>query len=341
MTTTQARPWLQDGVDVEGLKTTKEALESANLDFEVLKLPTFARAPNGVEIIEGESVPVFNEVVGPYFYTIREDTQAVLGCVGASYKVIQTREAMAFFDAAIGPDALCIDAVGQTHNGARLWLAAKVPDQIVIKGDDVIDRYILLTVGHDGHWGVNALFTGVRPSCINTVTAAIRNAGKTGKMILKVRHTTNASKNLKEALNVVAKESKYWQIAQGAFRRMAEVEVNHEDLDNFLANMFPAGKIEDEGTEKLNKQTKDRRAYVKWAFENAPGADLAGNTVYGAYNAYTYWLDNSARAVADKAFEGMPLEGARRVKGSAWESSNFASGAKLRQKAMDLALQMV
>jgi len=341
--TTQAptRPWLTEGSEIEGLKTTHEALADANLDFTVEKVQTIARVPNGTEDMEGEQVPVFKEVEAPFFYTVRMDTKQVLGCVGKSYTVVQTHEAVKFFDEALGENAYCIDSVGQINNGSRLWLAAKVPESVVIAKDDIVDRYILLTVGHDGHWGVNALFTGIRPLCANTVTAAMRGAKAEGRQIIKVKHTTNAQKNLKNALQLVAQEKKFWGRLAPAFQKMATLHITADVVDEYLESVFPSTKKDDNGDLVPAKQTKDRRDFVKWALDYSPGAAEAGHTVWGLYNAYTWWVDHSEKAVKDKAYVGMPTDGTRKVKGSAWENTTFASGAKLRQKALDVALSMV
>lgn len=323
-------PWHREGKAVDGLMTTSEALVNGGVNFTVSKHQTSAEVKHPTL-----DCPV--KVKAPYSYIVRDDTLDVLGMVGNKYEIIQTKDAVGFFDAAIGAGAACIDTVGALGKGGRVWLAARMPDSVVVKGDDVIDRYLMLVVGHDGHLGVNAMHTGIRPVCSNTVSAAMKG----GKSVIKIRHTANAHKNLDRALKLVAADNIYWKTIRPAFQMMATTDISTEKVNTFFDRMFPATKKDDEGNPALAKQTVDRRAFVTWALDNSPGADMAGKTVWGLYNAYTFWLDHSADAVKSKLYPGIPEVGFRQTKGAGWENSIFATGAKLRDKAFNSLAAML
>src|SRR5580704_10895955 len=88
------KAWHGLGQIVEGYPTSKEALELAGLDYEVIKTPNIHRIGDGMETISKTS-----------FFTFRKDTGDILGDrIGADYKVVQNVDAFAFFDSIVGGD---------------------------------------------------------------------------------------------------------------------------------------------------------------------------------------------------------------------------------------------
>ncbi|MFX9626919.1 alpha/beta hydrolase, partial [Acinetobacter baumannii] len=77
------KAWHGLGQIVEDYPTSKEALQFAGLDFEVVKRPNTHRLDDGTEIISKTS-----------FYTYRPDTGAILGDrLGKDYEVVQNIDA--------------------------------------------------------------------------------------------------------------------------------------------------------------------------------------------------------------------------------------------------------
>lgn len=98
----QQKAWHGLGQIVEGYPTSREALQLAGLDFKVEKMPNIHRIADGTETISGSS-----------FFTYRTDNGEVLGDrVGADYKVVQNRDAFAFFDAIVGGDGIQYETAG-------------------------------------------------------------------------------------------------------------------------------------------------------------------------------------------------------------------------------------
>src|SRR5579875_3812619 len=88
------KAWHGLGQIVEGYPTSKEALQLAGLDYEVIKMPNIHRLRNGKEIVSTNS-----------FFTYRTDTGEVLGDkLGSDYNIVQNVDAFSFFDAIVGGD---------------------------------------------------------------------------------------------------------------------------------------------------------------------------------------------------------------------------------------------
>ena len=64
------------------------------------------------------------------------------------------------------------------HAYSAVKIDAKLPDRIRVIGDDITDKYLLLSNSHDGHGAVQVKFTPIRVVCNNTLTMAL-NRGPT------------------------------------------------------------------------------------------------------------------------------------------------------------------
>ena len=308
------KAWHGLGIAVAGLMTVREALIAGGVDYEVEKRPIWAE-DNGFATV----------AVPGHFATLRTDTMQPLGVVGSRYEVVQNRDALSFFDPALGENAAAIDCVGSLAGGKRAFILAKIPEIVEIVPGDAIERYLLFSNSHDGSSAVEVLFTPVRVVCQNTLSAALSGTkrGKAGRV--SIRHTAGAKERLEAAHEVLAQEKDYFGKIHGAFEYLANTEVNRAQVASFVRDLFPAKADKTTGKTKVSTKTRKRRQALVKAFETSPGADMAGNTAWGLYNAATWFIDHE-RALPEGS--------------DAWEASVVGSGVGLRQSAFDLALAL-
>lgn len=195
-------------INVEGCITSKEVMEKSGLDFTVEKCRIFAEmTPNGKfdrnqpDLLEGinskgllKNYNVVNNAYGIY----RTDYNIPLGLVKERYEPVQNVDAFKFFDNAIGANRALWQTAGFFGNGERIFVSAKLPDDIVVHGDKV-DSYLVFTNSHDGSTGVKILFTPIRVVCQNTLNAAI----KTSTNYISFRHTKNVHSNIDIASEIL------------------------------------------------------------------------------------------------------------------------------------------
>ena len=193
----KGKPWEGAGaVNVEDCQTAREVITKSKLNFTVAKCEVVAKMP--IKDFSDEALDRFKEIengamvygnniyreVPNSFATYRTDYNIPLGNVKSKYTVVQNIDAFNFFDKAIGRDKAIWQTAGAFGNGERIFVSAKLPDNILVNGSDPIETYLVFTNTHDGSSGVKILFTPIRVICQNTLNAAIRGASN----IVTFRH---------------------------------------------------------------------------------------------------------------------------------------------------------
>lgn len=322
-------PWHKLGTKVPGLMKTREAIIAGGLDYFV-DLTTLMTPPSMGVDEKGNITTLAGIECKTAKATVRRDTRKILGVVGPDYQVIQNTEVFAFFDEALGKGVAAIETVGALGDGERIFAMAKMPEMIEVVKNDVVERYLLLTAAHNGEGAVKVLFTPVRVVCNNTLTAALRGA----RNVVSIKHTKHAKDNLKEAHKILEKNENFWTKTQEALGYLASKDMDKDAVKNFLKSLFPTKKIEEENSddasqdeEEPSKRVQNIQADIERFFDGqATGADLAGKTRWGMFNAVTHYIDHD-RTLRTRKDGTTPHR---------WEASIFGLGAGLRQRALDL-----
>lgn len=171
-------PWHGLCQKLDGPATAAEAIRAANLDWKVEKTP--------LHIHQGKLYPK----VPDRFVIVRQDQAAsdapptVQGIVGRDYTPLQNREAFDWFDPIADGAKAIYHTAGALGDGERVWILAKLPDAIQVIGDDIADKFLLLSNSHDGSSSVQVKFTPIRVECQNTLTMAL-SQGRS----LRIAHT--------------------------------------------------------------------------------------------------------------------------------------------------------
>lgn len=275
------KAWHGLGQYVDKAMTAEEAMQLARMDWDVEKRPLFVEEPDH----DDPENPYFNELTG-WSAATRSDTGDVLSVVTDSYQIVQNRECFTFFDSIVDRGEAIYETAGVLGKGERIFLTAKLPSDIVVKGDvDVINNYILLTNSHDGTRALEAGFTSIRVVCNNTLTAALNSGLKNS---IKLRHTTNIKQMLAEAAEVMGISSKYTAELSEAFNAMAKVKITDKQLRSYIENVMNPKR------EQLTKAeqaefSKQFVTLVDGVMDFAVSHDTqktkaAKGTLWGAYN---------------------------------------------------------
>jgi phage/plasmid-like protein (TIGR03299 family) len=235
-------PWHGLGKQVTADISAQEMCRDAGLDWSVTK-----EAAPGARIIDEKKdlhdrYLILRDPVAP------EKEPVALGMVGSGYEPLQNRDAFKFMEPFIDNGYAQFHTAGALGNGERVWVLAKLNGQIAIHGDDVIDRFLLVSNSHNGSGAVSVRFTPIRVVCQNTLNFAHEKSSG----VISVRHTKHINRNLARAqveeLRLIIE--KVFSEAHSLFGRMAMINLKAADIDLFLEAIFPrTSKQKNDGLE--------------------------------------------------------------------------------------------
>lgn len=254
----------------------------------------------------------------------RSDTQAPLSVVSSRYHVVQPRAILEFYRDLTEVAGYELETAGVLKAGRKLWALARTGKSIALKGDDLVNGYLLLATSCDGTLATTATPTTIRVVCQNTLTMALRGA----EGAIRVPHSTRFdAQAVKRQLGVAVSQ---WDGFMYRMKTLAERKVkNHESMNFFLKLLCePEGASSATGASGVLVNERALKKVQAMYEGQGRGAELqaAKGTAWGLLSAVTEFVDHERRA---RSIE-YRLD-------SAW----FGQGAHLKQRALDQALQMV
>jgi phage/plasmid-like protein (TIGR03299 family) len=313
-------PWHGLGKRVTGAATAVEAIEAANLDWEVTKLPLYAtNGMHGIQI-DGKYATVRADKIG------KTDCK-VFGVVGEAYTPLQNRDAFSFFDTIVKDEKAAIyHTAGALGNGERIWILAKLPTDIRVADDDITNKYLLLTNSHNATSGVQIKFTPIRVVCQNTLTMAL-SSGRT----ISVPHYRTLEERLKKVGNLLGIVHKEFDQIEENFNELAKVKMDDEKLNEYFKAVFP--DPEDKDNIIAIRKAEANRLRAEYLFDQGKGnkePKFAG-TLWAAYNGVTELIDH--RVVSSGISN--TVGGESRRLNTLW----FGKGAAVKARAYEIALE--
>jgi len=289
---TQKKAWHNLGQIVEGYPTSKEALQLAGLDYEVVKAPNIHRIGD-VETISDTS-----------FFTYRKDTGAIFGDkLGPDYQVVQNTDAFSFFDSIVGGDGIMYETAGALGKGEKIFITAKLPDYIKVGSDDLIEKYIFLTTSHDGSGSITAAFTPVRIVCANTLSMALSNCSN----VVKIRHTESAQERLKQAHKIMGIADTMTKQLDAIFNQWATVRITDKQVMRLIQEAMAPSK---EVLDNVKKGAIDElstvftnicdNAFMYAMSSPTQQTETTKGTLFGAFNAVTGFFQNVKEFKSDE-----------------------------------------
>jgi phage/plasmid-like protein (TIGR03299 family) len=304
-------PWHRLGTRLEQPATAREAIEVAGLAYQVELKSLRTNDGNAVSTRKA---------------TVRADTNAVLGVVGNGYVPVQNSQAFGFLDAIVTDGSLRYHTAGALGKGEKIWMLAKLPGNIRVKNsDDTVDKFLLLSNSHDGSAALRVYFTPIRVVCQNTLALAERRSEGQGVSIL---HKGDLQAKIKEAQEVLGFATRFYDDAEERINRLASHYPSQDQLSAYFKEIYP-----DPEEGKDNARATNIRQELHRLFEEGIGHDTPEikHSSWMAFNAVTEFVDHvrPSRGTNDGDRASRRLD-------SIW----FGSGARLKQQAWHLALQM-
>jgi phage/plasmid-like protein (TIGR03299 family) len=234
--------WHGLGRVVETAQTAKQAIELAGLDYGIEKREIFFTSKN----IDANKFLKHSDNC----LIVRKDNDAVLGITTPKYQIIQNSEAFNFFDVVVGEGQAIYHTAGALGKGERIWILAKLPKNIVIGKDDVVEQYLCLTNSHDGKSSLRMYFTPIRVVCQNTLNMSMQDA-KNG---ISMRHTGNIINKVEESLRVLGISINYYQQFEKIIQQFEETPFNVEQANKYFDTILGVNDSEEVSTRKGNQK---------------------------------------------------------------------------------------
>jgi phage/plasmid-like protein (TIGR03299 family) len=291
--TAKTAAWHNLGQLVEQAMTTEQAIQLANLDFTVEKVPTYIKVGK-TDILVPES-----------YANVRTDNNAILGTVGEKYSILQNKDAFKFFDPILDQGEAIIETAGALGNGERIFITAKLPAHISILGkNDPIDQYLLITTSHDGKSATTVMFTPVRVVCNNTLNIAL-SGSKAPENRVTIKHTENQIKRLEYSHKILGIQNSYRIELEELFYKMADTKITEHDYESIIVQGLSdkSQMVKDYYDNDVKTSTRFKNnvnLVMEYAFTHPTQIMPSTNkTLFGAYNAVTGWYQNEAEWKTD------------------------------------------
>lgn len=311
-------PWHGLGKRVLPDLTPEQMLVEAGLDWEVKKVPTYCYiAEKGKP---PKKVPTNSSAL------VRMSDHRVLDTISDDWKPLQNRDAFEFFNDFVAAGDMEMHTAGSLRDGNIVWALAKVKDSFALSGGkDQVDSYLLFTLPHQYGKSIDVRFTPIRVVCNNTLTLSL---AKKGDMMFRHGHRTEFNpERAKEALGIAhSKMEEYKTLGQF----LSTKRYSDENVIEYFKRVFPvsASGVEESERRRKAKEISLNAQKALEVVETQPGAELAPDTWWNAFNAVTFLADHVLGRNADNRLTSSWYGINRQLKTSALElAAEYANAA--------------
>jgi phage/plasmid-like protein (TIGR03299 family) len=243
----------------------------------------------------------------------------ILGVVGPRYAPLQNSQAFAWFQPFLNAREAALHTAGALRQGSRVWVLAKLNrDPLVIAQGDEVEKFILLSHGHDGSLAVRVGFSPVRVLCSNTLALAHRSDAS---KLIRLKHTRDVLENLTNVREIVDAANAEFVASAEQYRLLARRDINQADLRKYVRRVL---KVDDR--EEISTRTAIQIEQIIRLFETGRGNDLASirGTYWAAYNGVSEWLGYERGRSPQSRLDSL------------W----FGDSAVANRRALEIALEM-
>jgi phage/plasmid-like protein (TIGR03299 family) len=265
---------------------------------------------------------VAGATVPGHYAVYRKDTNDIFTVVGKRYHPLQNADLFRWFQPYLDTREVRFETAGSLFGGRCVWALAEIQrDPLTIITDsrqpDVVRKYLTLIGTHDMSARTRAGMTPTRIVCWNTLSAALQEKEST---FVGVRHTKNQVSQLEVVRETINLMDQRFELTAQSYRAMARAGLTKDQIVKFVKDVF--GK---DVSEELSTRSQNILDAVVANVYNAPGSAMAGETVWGAYNAVTQHLTHTASREVDTRLA------------SQW----YGDASIMNRRALELAMDLV
>jgi len=302
------KPWHGLGQKLDKPATAEEAITAANLNWNVTQEDVLINNSGTLA-----KVPSYKAVV-------REDNRKVLSIMKETYKPVQNIEAFAFFDSVVGTGQAIYDTAGSIFEGRKIFLVAKLPEELKATDSDKIEQYLTLMNSHDGSSALRMYFSPVRVVCNNTLNASIRTANES----ISIYHRGSIENKIIEAQQALGLARRWFADFQDIVNRFVQKKLDSQMVEGLINSILEVTPNENGETSNYKKKQIET---ILNNYYNDPKNNLNGiiGSAWSLYNAVTQYADHQNSSVIKSA-------------DNRFNSIISGTSAQLKQNAMNAIL---
>lgn len=284
--------WHQLGTIIpqDGELRVEDAMKLAHLtNWNVRKMPVTTQVGD----LTLEVPDTFAVVRDNPFVRSRVD---VLGTVGNYYQPFQNERHAELLNELVDQANAHVVTAGSLNDGKKIFITMKLPEAMMIGGEDRVDLYIIATNSHDGSSKFEFLVSPVRVVCQNTLTAAYREA----KSRFGIRHTKNGEGKIAQAREALGLTWKYVEKFEADAERMIQEALTDTQFEEIVRGLYP------------EPEEDKKRAHTLWeakfeaiveTYQEDSTQDAIKGTHWAGYQSITRFLDHVAPVPGEKSRE--------------------------------------
>lgn len=207
-----------------------------------------------------------------------------LGTVGKLWTPFQNEELCESLDAIVDESGAHYHTAGSLEGGRKVFVSMKMPEGILVGGEDPVDMYLIASTAHDGTGSTMFMVSPVRPVCKNTLDAAVGAAKRRWSM----RHTSGIDGKVQTAREELGMAWAYTETVEATFNKMIAAEFSEKQMDKMLKELIKDPETESEG---WVARAAGQRGAVMDIFLNKDTCEVGRGTKWAAYNAVAEYVD--------------------------------------------------
>ena len=313
-------PWHGLGTPLDNVATAAEAIAAASLDWNVIQTPVFTAIPKSGSLTGMDLKGVEGQLA-----IVRQDTEEVFSIMSDGYTPTQNRVCFDFFDAMVGAGEAIYHTAGSLKGGRRVWILAKLPEDLVLGNGDIVEKYIALVNSHDGSRAFTIQQTPTRIVCRNTMNVAMGG----GETQFKAKHTSGIMNRVNDARDILGFSEAYYEMFMRGVDRLLDTPMSEGAMHEFSREVLGIDKsVKDED---IREPATTALASLPVLFQAGQGNN--GENAWDAYNAVVEYVDH-IRPIGRsmKTFQDRSVAIQDKRLDTAW----FGTGKMLKQGAWDL-----
>jgi phage/plasmid-like protein (TIGR03299 family) len=308
-------PWHQLGSALPARQPIHVWAQAAGMQWHIRETAVRYLASDDDSSLYGEAMEFPDQKV-----LYRSDTKAPLSVVSGRYQVVQPMQVLEFYRDLTEVSGYELETAGVLKGGRKFWALARTGKSCALKGNDVVNSYLLLATSCDGTLATTATPTTIRVVCNNTLSIALSGATSA----IKVPHSTNFdAQAVKRQLGIAVAQ---WDSFMYRMKTLSERKVKSHESMNYFLNVLCQTDGNTNTTQGLTNERALKKVQAMYEGQGR-GAELqaAKGTAWGLLCAVTEFVDHERRARSQE----YRLD-------SAW----FGQGAVLKQRALEQAVQL-